>query len=223
MENAVKQNERRHQMTLAAIELLEEYGPEAVTARKVTAKMGLSSMTIYTEFGSMANLVASIVDYGFRLLLQYLNRQPQTLNAIADLWGAACAARDFVLIHPHLNAVMFATRSVGGYERTGTELDQGIETLRFLHQFSRRAIESQNLTDCHPRQVTRQLWTIIHGHMMLELAGYLSRETNPLTSFANIFATTLIGFGVSPDVVNTAVSNLHHNSLTTKPTETAKT
>jgi len=199
-----RSSDRGQQMTLAAVSLLEEHGPEAVTARKVTAKVDMSSIAIYTEFGSMAGLVASVVDHGFTLLLQRLKKQSLSEDALADLWGATCKAREFALAHPHLYAVMFATRNIGGHERTGAELQQGTETLRGFHRMSRHAVETGQLA-ARPGHVTRQLWTVIHGHLMLELAGYLTLEADRQGAFADIIATTLTGLGADPDAARAAV------------------
>lgn len=199
---------RRAQLTAAAVALLETQGPDAMTARKVTAQVGTSRMAIYTDFGSMAGLIASVVDHGFGLLLGEFERQRFTGRHLVDIWAIAQAQRDFALAHRHLYAVMFAAETVGGHQRTGAELEQGIEALRFMHRHCRAAVADGDLVVDEPRTATRQLWVGIHGHLMLELAGYMNNEPDPVRSFAETVSTVMIGFGADPTPVRRAVERV---------------
>lgn len=201
MKKTVKQENRKYAMTLIAVELLEKNGPNAMTARKITSEMGLSSIVVYTEFGSMGNLVASVVDYGFKLLLQQLERLPQTSNILNNIYKTICTVRAFAIVHRHLYGVMFATGSAGGHERIGAELEQGIETLQFLNNLCKKAVQ-EKFFNGNPRDATQYLWTIMHGHIMLELAGYLSQVSNPLESLNKMIRLSFIGLGVENKIAD---------------------
>lgn len=197
---SIKQKDRRELMTQAAVELLEQDGPNAMTVRKVTAKIGMSSIAVYTEFGSMENLVASVVEYGFLQLSQKFQQLPETGNVLLDLWNTVCVVREFALGHRHLYAVMFAAESVGGYQRSGDDLELGIETLKFLYQLCAKGVEIGNFTST-PRHATQQIWAIMHGRLMLELAGYFLNEKEPLKAYGCLIATSMIGLGAQADFV----------------------
>jgi AcrR family transcriptional regulator len=192
-------------MTIAAVELLEEHGPGAMTARKITARVGTSSMSVYTDFGSMKGLVGSVVDYGFGLLLEELNVLELTGHPLRDLWSAVSTLRSFALAHRHLYAVMFAAESLGGYERSGDELVEGVETLRFLHRICVRAQEDGHFAVDHASEATRQIWIVMHGHVMLDSAGYLSLDPRRAGSYADTIRHALIGLGASPEDARAAV------------------
>ncbi len=201
---SVKQKDRRELMTQAAVELLEQDGPNAMTVRKITAKIGMSSIAVYTEFGSMENLVASVVDYGFLQLLQKFQQLPDTNQVLLDLWNTVCVAREFALEHRHLYAVMFAAESIGGYQRSGIELEQGIEGLKFLHELCVRAVDAK-IFSSSSRHATQHIWATMHGRLMLELAGYLSNEKELLKSYGSLIATSMIGLGAKIDLVTKTI------------------
>ncbi|MDS7929641.1 TetR/AcrR family transcriptional regulator [Acinetobacter sp. V102_4] len=201
----IKQHDRRQILTLAAVELLEEDGPNAMTARKITTKIGGTSILIYREFGSMTNLVSSVVDYGFLQLLQILQQTPNTNNILLNIWNVTCNVREFALVHRHLYAVMFAAESIGGYQRSGEELEQGIETLKFLHNLCSEAVKEKVFTQT-THHATQFIWATMHGRLMLELAGYLSKDKEPMKSYKDIITTSLIGLGAEADLVNQAIS-----------------
>lgn len=200
----IKQKDRRELMTQAAVELLEQDGPNAMTVRKITAKIGMSSIAVYSEFGSMENVVASVVDYGFLQLLQKFQQLPDTDNILSDLWNTVCLIREFSLAHRHLYAVMFAAESIGGYQRSGDDLKQGIETLKFLHTLCAKAVEAKIFSSTS-HHATQHIWATIHGRLMLELAGYLSNEKELLKSYGCLIATSMIGLGAQADLVTRAI------------------
>ncbi|ENV37110.1 hypothetical protein F959_01918 [Acinetobacter venetianus RAG-1 = CIP 110063] len=204
---SVKQKDRRELMTQAAVELLEQDGPNAMTVRKITAKIGMSSIAVYTEFGSMENLVASVVDYGFLQLIQKFQQLPSTDNVLLDLWQIVCVVREFALAHRHLYAVMFAAESVGGYQRSGDELEQGIETLKFLHKICVKAVDEKFFSSSS-RHATQHIWATMHGRLMLELAGYLSNDKELLKSYGSLIATSMIGLGAQADLVTKTIQTI---------------
>lgn len=193
-------------MLHAAVELLEEHGPSSMTTRKVTARVGTSSMAVYTDYGSIGGLVAAVVDHGFGLLARELEALPMTDDALGNAWLTARLVREFALGHRHLYAVMFAAESVAGYARSGEDLRQGVETLRFLHRICARLVDEGIFTLADSRAATRRFWVTMHGHLMLELAGYAEPEVEPLTSYGDSVSTLMIGLGADPEVARASVT-----------------
>ncbi|MBJ8496237.1 TetR/AcrR family transcriptional regulator [Acinetobacter oleivorans] len=205
MGTVIKQKDRRELMTRAGVELLEQDGPNAMTARKITAKIGMSSIAVYTEFGSMEKLVASVVDYGFLQLLQIFQQTPNTNNILLNIWNVTCNVREFALAHRHLYAVMFAAESIGGYQRSGEELEQGIETLKFLHNLCSQAVKEKVFTQQTAHHATQFIWATMHGRLMLELAGYLSKDKDPMNSYRIIITTCFVGLGANSGLVTNTI------------------
>lgn len=71
---------------------------------------------------------------------------------------------------------MFGTASLGGYRRSGDELDRGRETFDVLVGGTQRAMKEGHLAPGDAEQVAGQLWSALHGYVMLELAGYFREE-----------------------------------------------
>lgn len=191
----------------AAVVLLETDGPSAMTTRKVAAQIDSSSMSVYTDFGSMGGLVAAVVERGFTMLGAELDRLRESDDVLADLWSGLQVARAFALEHRHLYSVMFAAESLGGYQRTGDELRQGIETLRMLSGACRRACADGVFTVPDPWDATRQVWVTMHGFFMLELAGYLPALADSDGAFAEAVRLAMTGLGAPADLAQRAVGS----------------
>lgn len=197
----------RETLTITAVELLEEQGPANMTARRVTTRAGTSTMAVYTHFGSMGGLVGSVVDHGFgRLFEDFSSLRLTEGDTLGNLWLTIDATRRFALGRRHLYSVMFAAESVGSYERTGDDLRQGTETLRFLHGRCREAIAAGHFDVPRTLDATRQVWATMHGYIMLELAGYTSVEPETPDIFSDAIARTFVGLGADREAATRAVA-----------------
>lgn len=195
----------REALTVTAVELLEEQGPGNMTARRVTNRAGTSTMAVYTHFGSMGGLVASVVDHGFGHLAADFDAVPLTDDTLGNLWLTIRATRRFALGRRHLYSVMFAAETIGTYERTADDLRQGTDTLRFLHGRCREVIAAGHFDVPRTMDATRQIWSTMHGFIMLELAGYTRVTPETPDIFPDMIARAFVGLGAAPDVAAKAV------------------
>jgi AcrR family transcriptional regulator len=162
----------RVRMVEAAARLLGEEGPAALTTRRLAAEAGTSTMAVYTHFGGMPALVREVVAEGFARLHARVAAVALTDDPVADLQSIAVAYREHALANPHLYAVMFGSASLGGYRLHDQELDVGLEAFGQLVTATQRAMDAGALRADDPAAVAGQLWTALHGYVMLELAGY---------------------------------------------------
>ena len=63
---------RRRLLESAAL-LIDEDGPDALTARRLAKEAGTSTMAVYTHFGSMAGVVDEVATEGFRRLIAHVD------------------------------------------------------------------------------------------------------------------------------------------------------
>ncbi|MFD3459184.1 TetR/AcrR family transcriptional regulator [Nocardia fluminea] len=168
----------RARLLEAAARLLAEEGPSALSTRKVAAEANTSTMAVYTEFGSMAELVRAVVDEGFARLAARLTALQPTEDPVADLGRIVVAYRTHAHDNPHLYAVMYGTASLGGYRRSGGGLAQGRYTFDVHVEFTRRAIAAGRFRDDDAVAVATKIWTAVHGYIMLELAGYFGQGSD---------------------------------------------
>ena len=135
----------RERLLEAAAELLDDEGPQALTARRIAAAAGTSTMAVYTHFGGMPALVKQIVAEGFTRLDQHQAEVPHTDDPLADLLALAMAYRDNAMQNPHLYAVMFGATSLKGFQLTEDDMEIGLNSFATLADYVARAMESGQL------------------------------------------------------------------------------
>ncbi|QBJ95840.1 TetR/AcrR family transcriptional regulator [Rhodococcus sp. ABRD24] len=185
----------------AGARLLSSEGPAALSTRRVAAEAGTSTMSVYTHFGSMPDLVAAIVEEGFTRLGTALALVPQTDDAILDLAEAARAYRTNALDNPELYSVMFGSASLGGYRPESADIAAaGLHTFEMLVSLADRAIEAGRLDPADPHLVASQLWSALHGFLLLEIAGHFGTNGNAEELILTpLLLNLIVGLGADRD------------------------
>lgn len=179
----------RAELLRAAVELLDEQGPDALQARRVTSAAATSTMAVYTHFGGMSGLIAEVGEEG-RRLFDVAVRVPDTDDPVADMMTCGTAYYGFAIARPHLYRLMFGSTSAHGIDARGRDLlSMSIESIRAeyaafgqLVHLVARCMQSGRITigsaDDEAAVITAsaQLWTAIHGFVMLRLAGYFGDD-----------------------------------------------
>ena len=138
---------RRDEILLAARELVERDGFEALTMRALAARVGMRAPSLYKHLPSKRELERNLV-------LAALEELGAALSAAADdepLQAAAAAYRRFALERPHLYRLL--TERPDGAD--GFELVAASPLLKALGSVRR----------------ARAAWAFFHGMVQLELAG----------------------------------------------------
>lgn len=174
-----EQPEVRRRLIEVAADLLSEEGPSALSARRLARDAGTSTMAVYTHFGGMPVLVRAVVAEGFQRLFDRVAAVPRTDDARADLLAAGAAYRAHALAEPHLFAVMFGSASLGDYRLQGDELEVGLAAFGQLVEAVRRAMAEGVLRPGDPAAVAGQVWSAVHGYVMIELAGFHEVVADP--------------------------------------------
>ncbi|MBV9486602.1 MAG: TetR/AcrR family transcriptional regulator [Frankiaceae bacterium] len=164
--------EVRRRLIEAAAQLLADEGPSALSTRRLASSVGTSTMAVYTYFGGLPQLVQAVVDEGFTRLAAHLAAVPRTDDAAHDLLQLGWAYRQNAMENRELYAVMFGTASLGGYRRSESELEQGRYTFDVLVAATERAMADGQFRRDDAECVAAQLWSALHGFVMLELAGF---------------------------------------------------
>ena len=99
--------------------------------------------------------------------------------------------------NPHLYSVMFGATSLGGYRLAPEERAGGLYTFVVLSEAVARAMEMGGLRRGNAELVAQQLWTAMHGYVMLELAGLHLGSGDPVEEVFRPLMTTLLA-GLSP-------------------------
>lgn len=95
-------------MVSAARDILETEGPDALTMRRVAARLGMKEPSLYKHCRSREELLAAVVASGTRDLAEGRRRAVEPATDAADaLSRLAAHQREFAARHPHLYRLMF--------------------------------------------------------------------------------------------------------------------
>ena len=154
----------------AAANLLASAGPEALTVRRIAADAGMSTMNVYSRFGSKEGVVDRLFINGFELLAAGMTAAPTTADPIADLRGCGIAYRRFATANPTLYSVMFE-RAVPDFEPSAAAKEVATRTLEVLAGRVKRAMDAGLLRRSDPIIAAAIIWSTCHGVVSLELKG----------------------------------------------------
>jgi AcrR family transcriptional regulator len=211
----------RDEMLHAAVGLLDEHGPDALQTRKVASAAGTSTMALYTHFGGMRSLIAEVAREGLRQFDAALT-VPQTVDPVADLFTCGGAYRRYAIEHPHMYRLMFGSTSAYGINAparnlltlTVAEIAQQHPSFAHVVRAVHRSILAGRITACSADDdaavvaTASQFWTLIHGFVMLDLAGYYGDESVALAPVLGAMTTNLlVALGDSPERVKQSLQS----------------
>ncbi|MBV9090069.1 MAG: TetR/AcrR family transcriptional regulator [Mycobacteriaceae bacterium] len=180
----------REQLIEAGVRLLERDGPPALRARNVAAQAGASTMAVYTYFGGMSGLIDAIADEAFIRFAEALAEVAQTDDPVADFFAMGAAYRRFALAHPQRYQLIFGIASPEAITRNRTDLTvtggttdrtERAASFQALLTAVRRMIAAGRIRDDGELVIAGRLWSLIHGAVMLEMAGFFGQEGHGLT------------------------------------------
>jgi AcrR family transcriptional regulator len=207
--------EARPAVVDVAARLLAESGPQALSARRIAAELGRSTMAVYTHFGGMSGLVREMVHEGFARLQRHMTAVAVTSDPVADMALLGRAYRHNGLTNPHLYAVMFGGVSLAGFSLAESDRQHGRYTLLNVVQCANRCIAAGRFTHADAELVAHQMWTSTHGLVTLELGGYLTEPWTADDCFEHQLVGAMVGAGDTFAAARESVSS----SLTRFPSE----
>jgi AcrR family transcriptional regulator len=189
----------------AAMRLLDTEGPEALQVRKIAAEVGSSTMTVYTHFGSMIDLRTALIQEGLLRFAAALDQVGHTDDAIADLFAQGVAYRRFGLDNPHLYRMMFGVSEPKNNQQnfrdltvgdSPSALPEGTTAFGILAELAQRAADDGRVDVPDVVAFAAQIWSAIHGYVLLEMAGFFGTEGKGLGEvLAPLTIALLVGAG----------------------------
>jgi AcrR family transcriptional regulator len=203
--------EPRQRLIEAGVSLLERAGPQALQARKVAAEAGASTMAVYTHFGGMSGLVDAIASEAFSRFAQAVTAVEETDDPVADFFAMGVAYRRFALANPQRYQLMFGVSSPEAVTRnrkdltaTGRVTDRTDWSLSFqaLVNAVRRMIAAGRIRDDGALTIAGRLWSLVHGTVMLEMAGFFGQKDHALDQILGpLTIDVLVGMGDDPNKI----------------------
>jgi AcrR family transcriptional regulator len=147
----------------AAVQLLDEGGPEAVTLREVGHRAGVSHNAPYKHFTSKEALLAAVA-------ARELRQQSAAAATAATLQSALHEYARWALAHPERFRLVFGSWTTGS-----AELAAAAETARAaLIALVADEQHAGRLPHGDPERLAALLQALAHGAVALALAGHLS-------------------------------------------------
>jgi AcrR family transcriptional regulator len=205
----------RAKMLHAAVELLDEQGPDALQTRKVASAAGTSTMAVYTHFGGMRGLIAEVANEGLRQF-DAAQAVPQTDDPVADLFAIGAAYRGYAIARPHMYRLMFGSTSAHGINApsrnvltlTLAEIEREHTSFAHVVRAVHRCMLAGRITvggaddDACVVATAAQFWAQIHGFVMLELAGHYGDDGSAVAPVLDALTMNLlVALGDSPERV----------------------
>jgi AcrR family transcriptional regulator len=211
----------RDDMLSAAVDLLHEHGPDALQTRKVAGAAGTSTMAVYTHFGGMRGLIAEVAEEGLRQFDAAL-AVPATDDPVADLFVIGAAYRRYAIKRPHMYRLMFGSTSAHGINApshnvltlTVAEIERRYASFAHVVRAVHRCMAAGRISAGSPEDdaavvaTAAQFWALVHGFVMLELAGYYGDDgaaVAPVLTSMN--SNLLVALGDSPERVKQSLQS----------------
>lgn len=202
----------REELLHAAVNLLDEDGPDALQTRKVAGAAGTSTMAVYTHFGGMRGLIAAVAEESLRQFDAALS-VPQTDDPVVDLLATGMAYRRYAIERPHMYRLMFGSTSAHGINApsgnilklTVAEIEQHIPSFAHVVRAVRRSmlagrINVSGADDESVVAIAAQFWALMHGFVLLELAGFYGDDGAAVGPVLGSMITNLyVALGDSPE------------------------
>ena len=163
--------EARRAILDQASQLLAESGPEALTMRKLSQRIGASTIVLYRHFRDKQAILDELYLEGFERLRADLARVPLSdpLPYVMDLGRAY---RRCAIANPTYYQVMF-TRCIAEFDPSPESREVSKQSFLILAGAVQRCMDLGVAARGDAAQIAHILWGTLHGLISLELFGYM--------------------------------------------------
>ena len=180
----------------SADRVLGASGIHRISVRRIVLDAEISTMNVYSRFGSLSGLLDELVVAGFEQLELALAAVPPTHDVVDDLVQLAGAYRAWVVEQPEKYRLMMTT-GASEYEPGPAALEARqrlIDRLADAVQAA-RAARPDDVAPMEATEAARIVLAMLHGMIMLELDDVVA-DVDPSGVWAERFAV-VIRFGLS--------------------------
>ena len=155
-----------------ASQLLTESGPEALTMRRLSQRIGASTIVLYTHFRDKPAILDELYLEGFERLRADLARVPVSDDPLQYVMDLGRAYRHSAVANPTYYQIMFS-RCVPGFEPSPQSREISKQSFLILAGAGQRCMDAGVAPASDAAQVAHTLWGTLHGLISLELYGYM--------------------------------------------------
>jgi AcrR family transcriptional regulator len=179
----------------AAARLIAQGGPQSLSARRLATASGLSTMAVYTYFGSMNGIVREIAREGFERLQRLFLLVEQSADPVADMAMFGQVYHYNAVTNAHVFEVMFGASNLSGFALTDEDRQIGRYTLGTVVECAERCIAAGRFMPGDPVLIAHQMWLGVHGMSVLELGRYLVPPYDGDRLFGALLVSLMVGAG----------------------------
>ncbi|MBV5245966.1 TetR/AcrR family transcriptional regulator [Mycolicibacterium sp. PAM1] len=208
----------RDNLVAAGVRLLEGGGVSALSARSVATEAGTSTMALYTHFGGMTGLLDAVAVDVFARFTEALTEVAPTDDPVADFLMMGLAYHRFALANPQRYQLIFGAAAPASISRfraditeTGSATNRAEWAASFgaLHGAVHRMMAAGRIRRDDELAVAGRLWSINHGAVMLEMAGFFGHEGHGLVHILGpLIIDTLVGMGDDRDAATLSMQTV---------------
>lgn len=191
----------RERLITATMDLLRVSGPSEIKVRRITETAGVSTIAVYHHFGGLAELLQAVVNRGYLLLREAFDHATEASpDPGVQLFAMALSTRGFAHSNPHLYDMMFGLSTRGTYRYVGERSDADSahfdEAYAVLLGACDQLVRAGRIEVDDAEQVAAELWSAVHGFVMLEGASHFVRFDDPVQSvLAPMAINHFVGMG----------------------------
>ncbi|MEM9303175.1 MAG: TetR/AcrR family transcriptional regulator [Pseudomonadota bacterium] len=152
--------------------LLAEGGPDALSMRKLSKRIGASTIVLYTHFRDKQAILDELYIEGFERLQRDLSAVPEDDDPMERVMALGRAYRRSAVANPTYYQLMFS-RCVPGFDPSPDSRRASRQAFTILLAAVRRCIDEGHVPPADPAETAHTLWGTLHGLISLELFGYL--------------------------------------------------
>lgn len=182
----------RDRIVAVAIKLYLKGGLNAITMRRIARELKLTPMALYRHFRNKQEVLATIIDEGFRIFGSYQYRALEGKTAAERLLLTGEAFIDFILKEPQFFKVIFMAPDIVASAQVPEEISaRARATYQFLVDRVGEGMREGVLRAGDAEKVAKTIWGLSHGLGSLYLAQMLETDENGfreifMASFGNL-------------------------------------
>ena len=159
---SAKKRITREEVITAALDLVRQGSPAALTARGVAAALGCSTQPIFSNFANMEDLRLAVIERAWRL---YLDRTAADMAAgrYPPYKASGMSYIAFAVQEPHLFELLFMRNRIAlGETVDNTHPKDVIDAI----------MRQTGMDDKAARQFHSEMWVFVHGLAVMAVTGF---------------------------------------------------
>lgn len=161
----------RRQILDRASELLAEAGPDGLSMRRLSQRIGASTIVLYTHFRDKQAILDELYVEGFERLANDLAAVPVDDDPIVHVMNLGRAYRRSAVRNPTYYQLMFS-RCVPGFDPSPESRASAKRAFMALRDGVQRCLDGGRIAPGEATPIAHTLWGTLHGLISLELFGY---------------------------------------------------